>query len=172
MTDPANSDDDHVLYRHFNEAGELLYIGISSRFMRRTREHEKYSAWFKEITLITVERFVDRRALLQGERIAIEIEKPKYNVVHNIRSGDKFGKSSPLQASINELTARLVSIPLTATPERVADIVGLSRSFVRKAIEDGKLGYFEIPNRAHTKMVKIVSGWHMLDWLDDLGAGS
>lgn len=91
------SDEQYVLYRHYNEAGELLYVGVSSRVMRRTREHEKNSAWFGDTFKISIERFPNRDHLLEAEKQAIKNERPKYNIVHNRDRKIDFIKTSAVE---------------------------------------------------------------------------
>jgi len=44
----------YQLYRHFNEAGELLYVGISMSAFRKLTAHEITAGWFPEIRTITI----------------------------------------------------------------------------------------------------------------------
>lgn len=71
------------LYRFFNPAGELLYIGITNRIPRRLDEHGDDKPWYLEVARVTVEHHTDRYAALAAEKTAIKTERPKYNVVHN-----------------------------------------------------------------------------------------
>lgn len=77
--DPNESEADCVLYRHFDAAGVLLYIGISGVPFLRLQQHKSASAWFKQITTITIQRFPNRIEAARAERAAIESEKPLFN---------------------------------------------------------------------------------------------
>lgn len=68
-----------ILYRHFDEEGTLLYVGITARFARRTASHKRASEWGKLIHNITVEEFEDRRSAMDAEWRIIREERPKYN---------------------------------------------------------------------------------------------
>lgn len=68
------------LYRHFDIAGKLLYVGISYDFLRRSH---KGSKWFYRITTITVEHYETRELALQAETAAIITEKPLFNLHSN-----------------------------------------------------------------------------------------
>lgn len=68
------------LYRHFDAAGALLYIGCTNNVIRRTEEHETQSQWLPEVATITVEHFRDGVKALEAEAKAIRAENPKYNV--------------------------------------------------------------------------------------------
>ena len=69
-----------VLYRHFDAAGRLLYVGISLRAITRLGEHHRGSRWAGEIATVTHERFPNRKAAHRAERVAIATEDPVYNV--------------------------------------------------------------------------------------------
>jgi hypothetical protein len=71
------------LYRHFDEHGALLYIGISARTVRRLAGHKKASAWFSSIAYVEVERFSTRAAARQAEIEAITRERPRHNLAHS-----------------------------------------------------------------------------------------
>lgn len=67
------------LYRHFNESGQLLYVGVSFSFLQRTCQHQR-SHWFNEVATISIQTFRTKKALLRAEKIAIQNEKPLYNL--------------------------------------------------------------------------------------------
>lgn len=69
----------HYLYRHFNDAGELLYVGVTMSVFKRTSEHEDRE-WFPTVRTITVEVFETRDAVLAAEVDAIKAEGPIYNI--------------------------------------------------------------------------------------------
>jgi hypothetical protein len=70
---------DLSLYRHFDESGNLLYVGISLSFINRTSQHKYSSDWYKLIRQITIEKYDDEDELYTAETDAILKEKPKYN---------------------------------------------------------------------------------------------
>ena len=70
------------LYRHFNEAGALLYVGISLSAVNRLSAHSQKAPWFSEIARIEIEKFDTREAAQAAEKQAIAREKPRYNVRH------------------------------------------------------------------------------------------
>lgn len=45
------------LYRHFNAAGDLLYVGISKNAVARMGGHKKESSWYYEIATVTIESY-------------------------------------------------------------------------------------------------------------------
>jgi predicted GIY-YIG superfamily endonuclease len=72
-----------VLYRFYDRAGELLYVGITANMPGRLAAHRGDKSWFVEVDKIRLEHHVSREAVLSAEREAIIRERPKYNVVHN-----------------------------------------------------------------------------------------
>ncbi len=67
------------LYRHFDEAGRLLYVGISTASLRRLSEHRTNSEWFWSIATIKVERFDTVAQARLAETTAIKAERPLFN---------------------------------------------------------------------------------------------
>src|SRR6185369_1982919 len=69
----------HVLYRHWDAAGSLLYVGITGNLATRLRGHRQTASWFPKIANITLQHFPDKDTLLAAERRAIAEEDPPYN---------------------------------------------------------------------------------------------
>lgn len=82
---PAPSPGPTHLYRHFDADGTLLYVGISLGVMHRLAQHMSGSPWTAEIARVEVMRFETRAEALRVEREAIQIEKPRHNIVHAVR---------------------------------------------------------------------------------------
>lgn len=74
-----------ALYRFFDRADELLYIGITNSIPRRLGQHSDAKPWYADAATITVEHYPTRLDALAAEKRAIKAEHPKYNVVHNDR---------------------------------------------------------------------------------------
>lgn len=72
-----------TLYRAFDAAGRLLYVGIARNWARRWTQHSERSSWFGEVARLQLEQHPNRQAALAAERTAIIEELPAYNVVHN-----------------------------------------------------------------------------------------
>lgn len=70
----------HVLYRMLNSDDELLYVGISVDFAGRMRGHRSDKTWWAEISTIRLEHYPDKASVLAAERVAIDLERPAYNV--------------------------------------------------------------------------------------------
>ena len=77
------TDETTHLYRHFNSAGDLIYVGISMSALRRLTQHAVTAHWFSDISRVEVERFDTRDEAIAAEIKAIRSEKPLHNVEHS-----------------------------------------------------------------------------------------
>lgn len=78
----------HHLYRHFDSNGELLYIGISLSAVQRLSQHKQTAHWFKDIAKVEIEHFSSPETAHAAEVEAIAIEKPKFNIAHQVEDID------------------------------------------------------------------------------------
>lgn len=69
-----------ALYRHFDAAGSLLYVGISLSPLARLSAHGDGSHWAQAISRVTMEWFPDRKSALDAELKAIREELPAHNI--------------------------------------------------------------------------------------------
>lgn len=76
---PSSAGSEHCLYRHFDGAGILLYVGVTFRIAKRVQEHAKAALWWSEVATITIERFPSKEAASQAEARAVRTERPKHN---------------------------------------------------------------------------------------------
>lgn len=67
------------LYRHFDAAGRLLYVGISLHALHRLAQH-RGSPWYAQIARVDIEVHPSRTAALCAEARAIAQERPLFNV--------------------------------------------------------------------------------------------
>lgn len=77
---------DHALYRFYDRTSQLLYIGITRDPSSRWSQHRGDKPWWLEVRRIEIESLPDRATALKAERLAIQSEMPRYNVVHNRRT--------------------------------------------------------------------------------------
>lgn len=73
------------LYRHFDQHGRLLYVGISLRVMYRLQQHLGASSWAGQIARVEIASYPSRDIALAAEKRAIENERPLHNIVHASR---------------------------------------------------------------------------------------
>lgn len=73
---------DTTVYRFFDTAGVLLYVGISKDLPTRWTHHRLDKPWWTNVATATLQHFPTRGEAEQAEREAIVAERPLYNVKH------------------------------------------------------------------------------------------
>jgi hypothetical protein len=68
-----------VVYRMYDEAGTLLYVGSSSNIGRRLSQHQSDTAWFPAVVRIDVEHHSELAAARAAEARTIVAEAPLMN---------------------------------------------------------------------------------------------
>lgn len=68
------------VYRHFDTAGQLLYVGSSFSPHNRKHGHSSASPWYPQSVRMTEEWFDSQRRALDAELRAIKTEAPIYNL--------------------------------------------------------------------------------------------
>lgn len=72
------------LYRMFDRAGRLLYVGISFNAGERATQHAETKPWWPQVDHIRIEHLeCSREDALRKERWTIYAEKPIHNIHHN-----------------------------------------------------------------------------------------
>lgn len=69
-----------ALYRHFDAADRLIYVGISDCLSARDKQHAVTAHWHGSVKRTETTWHADRRAALVAEWEAIRDESPIYNV--------------------------------------------------------------------------------------------
>lgn len=85
------------VYRLYNAAGTLLYVGYSSSVFRRIRAHMDARHWSDAVVKILVERWPTRDEALLAEAQAIAEEGP----LHNREAGDRLRERIAKMAGLN-----------------------------------------------------------------------
>lgn len=73
----------HFLYRFYDEASTLLYVGITMDPGSRWKDHSKEKPWWEHVRSMTSQPYPTRAAVFAAEREAIKAEGPLHNIVHN-----------------------------------------------------------------------------------------
>lgn len=68
-----------TLYRAYDDAGRLLYVGIAGSPFARLGQHNG-AGWTRHAVSITLERHEDREAAAAAELAAIRTEDPVWNM--------------------------------------------------------------------------------------------
>lgn len=74
------------LYRLYDRAGALLYVGITNSPERRFAEHAADKVWWPEVAARDVAWAGNQQQALALERTAIQVLRPRYNICHNGRN--------------------------------------------------------------------------------------
>ena len=72
----------HFLYRLRDEAGRLLYVGITRNVKQRMGMHRYEQPWWQLVSEREIEEHPDRAAAEKAERDALATEAPAFNVMH------------------------------------------------------------------------------------------
>lgn len=176
MSDPVvtNEADEQptYLYRHFNQEGALLYVGVSLSVVHRLAQHKDHSHWYRSITRIDIKEFSTRREALIAERDAIKQEKPLHNIYHlrQLKSEKKISHARMARQTQQALIDKLVNVELWYDARKLP--LPLRRSQVWYYMDKGLLSYFELPNLTHTKIKRYVSGWQLIEFMEWLESNS
>ncbi|MFB4275783.1 GIY-YIG nuclease family protein [Nonomuraea sp. MTCD27] len=74
MTQPT------TLYRLYDTADRLLYVGVAGNPGRRFEQHRAEKPWWGQVARITLEHHPTREAALDAELTAIRTENPRHNI--------------------------------------------------------------------------------------------
>lgn len=91
-----------AVYRHYDAAGALLYVGCSTDPAARLYSHFKESAWAKLIASVTFEWFDDRADAIRAESDAIHEGRPRFNKARN-----PVAEAGTIQASYSDKVAEM-----------------------------------------------------------------
>lgn len=159
------------LYRHFNGAGELLYVGVSLSAIQRLGQHAEHADWFKSISRVTIEHCDTREAALAAERAAVIRERPLHNIHHKKAADEAQRKANEkLTATAQakkDLTARIAYFNPVYSLHGAADALSVSSRLVIQWVREGKIGHFMMPNKAG-KPVPYISGWQLIEHIESM----
>lgn len=160
------------LYRHFDNEGGLLYVGVSLSAVKRLGQHKSHSHWYAKIARVEIERFDTRESALAAERSAVLAESPVCNI--NLKK-EPNEKSAFELADLERkrLRSRTVNLKPLYTTQEAAKALAMSDAQVREAIKSGELGAFEmsrsvrmVDGQERVSVRYKVSGWHMIDYIE------
>lgn len=76
----ADTDRSCFVYRFFDEAGSLLYVGSTFYPRDRLSDHKRHSPWFPLARRWECEEYVNEQSARLMEYVAIVTEEPRFNV--------------------------------------------------------------------------------------------
>jgi predicted GIY-YIG superfamily endonuclease len=142
------------LYRHFDSAGRLLYVGIANDPHKRLYGHAR-TPWIKLVAQSTYEKLKNRAEAEEAEVKAILDEKPLWNVCHNSRHAS--GAVRPLSLPRKPGDPIMVAQPT----ETCFASCGASVSFATGGPASQR--YRSIPDNARNRMATYRA---VLDWME------
>lgn len=166
---------EHALYRHYDTAGTLLYVGISLNAMARTVQHRDASRWYDESVRMEIQRFPSRRDLLLAEREAIRKEKPKYNI-HLVVEEEELPVSRYPTATETRIALLRKIVEPVYREENLLNALDITSSQLDGLIKDGHIRFF-LTNGGFSKTLgtkrkrRVFTGWAVLGLLDALESG-
>lgn len=72
-----------TVYQYFGTGGQLLYVGITDRGVRRAHEHAGSKDWWTLAVGCTLEHYDSRDEALEREADLIRRFRPPFNTQHN-----------------------------------------------------------------------------------------
>ena len=166
-----------ALYKHFDDTGKLLYVGVAGNTWKRTKEHSKASQWFTRIARIQIVHFPSREKALEAERIAIMEENPECNRLRpdpgHGRKEEKRCEKEYWELSRNDLLRRVVTFKALYSMREAAELLMVSTEQINNFMDSGVLGYISRPTRPsrhypNGRTTRICTGWHLIDFIEYL----
>lgn len=102
---------DHLLYRLFDEDGQLLYVGRTNDLRRRFDRHSRAQTWWPTVARSEVETFPDFTSLCAAEKDAIITDRPLHNVIYNGRAVVSHdGEPAPAYLTISDRVTTVANV--------------------------------------------------------------
>lgn len=157
------------VYRFYDDAGRLLYVGVALSPASRWQQHERRD-WWPEVARIEAARLPLRTDALAEEHRAIHSEHP----LHNVHAGttpdmDRPRKKPPEFTEADRVDLeRRVRAGEWLTPGQATVVMGLTRSAVHRWLVRGRTSTglpFEAKTKPGTKH-RLVNPDHVVTALD------
>lgn len=136
-----------ALYRHFDEAGVLLYVGITSGLPGRNSRHKSLSHWFADVSTSTVQWLDIKQDAMAAEARAIREENPAHN---------RAKSSKPRAADSRDVgpLAEWVAQQCRSKKE-IAGEIGVTPQYLSQLLREGEHG--REPGYALAKAIESVT---------------
>lgn len=96
-----------ALYRLYDSAGRLLYIGISYQPDVRFEQHSESKSWWPEVARREVQWFDDRPTAAAAEAIAVRTEDPEHNGTYSPRRDRRTVRDAVAADGVREVSLSL-----------------------------------------------------------------
>ncbi len=131
-----------TLYRCFDSDDRLLYVGQTSDWPRRQREHASRGPWWAEVTRVEMRLGLDSQEALRAEREAILYERP----LHNTQ-----GKSAPPGAGTPPIPHAVHFVSIT----EAGLMLGIGRTTIYDYVKAGDLHLVHHGRRSVVAVVEV-----------------
>jgi predicted GIY-YIG superfamily endonuclease len=152
------------LYRHFDESGNLLYVGISLNAINRLAQHRDHAHWFNNIKRVEIETYGTRQEAIEAEKHAIINENPLHNL-YRPKAKEQAVKQVDADASRFDLLKRIVHFNPMYSMSGAASALEVGAGKVKEWILSGQLGCIEQGGR------RKITGWQLIDFIENLERG-
>lgn len=72
----------HYVYKHFDKAGKLLYVGLTNDLIERHKQHRANSPWWQAIRRFSSSEYENRIDAENSEIEQIHNGQPEFNTCH------------------------------------------------------------------------------------------
>lgn len=103
-----------TVYRAYDDAGTLLYVGCAVNVEKRMAQHRRTAAWYADMARTETVEYPSRGLALAAEAEAIRAEHPAYNV--SGYDGYRRGCACPRCVDYGAAVERIVSAAPELTP--------------------------------------------------------
>lgn len=136
-----------VLYRMYDAADRLLYVGQTINPSVRFGHHRLSRGWWTDVVTVRLEHFKDHESLVEAEQTAISTERPVHNLRHNGYTGGQLEWSTQQRAEAVRTaeTDALMSDAKTAREGR--DLWRTVPALLAKLVDKG-VSYTQIEEQA------------------------
>lgn len=146
-----------AVYRHFDSAGTLLYVGLSVNAAARTSAHSATAPWFDRVARVEIEAHACREDALNAEAVAIVIERPAHNQIVPLRRAMRVVtplENWPTLRAIFYASKKATSME---TASEIIEFIGQDRIMAALSVKDDAV------RKAKTAGVLPASWFHTLE---------
>lgn len=158
-----------ALYRLYDSAGNLLYVGITCNPSRRFTQHKAQKPWWPDVARKHIEWMESRGAAAQAEENAIYHEAPRWNTVRPIpyvllraNANKKTPKPpKPTTADLGQLSAgeralKAASVRRRQIEDQIREIrANIERAILKKLKDNPDMDRDELAEAAGLSGVKV-----------------
>lgn len=120
----------YAVYRLFDDADDLLYVGVSTKPHKRFHQHASDKWWWNQVVRKDITWFELDSTASFAEKTAIESESPRYNVAGVSMSYIRYVArrsvdyvDTPRQSAVSAELARAVAVLRQTDNERAGELI-------------------------------------------------